>query len=468
MAEKPQHRFWHDLFSQQLPRTHLLAAAGVAVTLSLTLALLPNENVEANVKAGTAIEAAAQPESDLALASSGTAELSAALAAELAAEPQAPVEPALNWQQVTVKPGDSLSTLFSRANLGARDVHNFVSSNKETKQLKRIMPGETLSFGLNAKGALEQLTYTKSQLESWQFTHDGEQFSAEHVILEPELQPTYRSAEITGSLFVAGDKVGIPHGLIMELAGIFGWDIDFALDIRKGDQFSVLYEEKFLNGERIGTGEILAAEFRNQGKTFKTVRYQDEDGRSSYYTPEGLSMRKAFLRTPVNFTRVSSNFNPRRLHPVTKKVRPHRGVDYAAPTGTPVYAAGDGKVIRSGYTSLNGNYVVIQHGQKYSTKYLHLHKRKVRKGQSVRQGQTIGTVGSTGRSTGPHLHYEFLVNGVHRNPRTVKLPQALPIAKAKMATFQQQTAPLMATLAQHQAPQTSQVAMTAAPANNEG
>ncbi|MEZ0151677.1 MAG: peptidoglycan DD-metalloendopeptidase family protein, partial [Candidatus Reddybacter sp.] len=232
-------------------------------------------------------------------------------------------------------------------------------------------------------------------------------------------------------------------------ANIFGWDIDFALDIRKGDEFSVLYDEKFLDGEKVGSGDILAATFSNHGATFNAVRYIEQDGSINYYTPDGKPMRKAFLRAPLDFTRISSNFSLRRKHPVHKRIKAHRGVDYAAPRGTPVYAAGDGRVVASGYSKANGNYVFLQHGGKYVTKYLHLTKRLTSKGKHVSQGKTIGTVGSTGYATGPHLHYEFLVNGVHRNPRTVKLPDAKTIAKNQRNEFIAQTVPLLNQLNQH-------------------
>ena len=237
----------------------------------------------------------------------------------------------------------------------------------------------------------------------------------------------------------------------MELANIFGWDIDFVFDIRPGDSFSLLFEDRYIDGEKLSSGNIIAASFTNRGKTYQAVRYQNSKGLSNYYTPEGLSMRKAFLRTPLDIFRISSGFNLRRKHPIHKKIKAHRGVDYAAPRGTPVYAAGDGKVIATGYTKANGNYVFIQHGQTYVTKYLHLNNKKVRKGQTVRQRQLVGTVGSTGYATGPHLHYEFLVNGVHRNPRTVKLPQALPIAQTEKQAFTRRTAPVLAQLAEYQA-----------------
>jgi murein DD-endopeptidase MepM/ murein hydrolase activator NlpD len=222
------------------------------------------------------------------------------------------------------------------------------------------------------------------------------------------------------------------------------------LDIRKGDHFNVLYEEKFLDGEKIGAGAILAAEFTNQGHKFRAVRYTNAAGDSHYFTPDGESMRKAFLLAPVDFRRISGNFNPKRLHPIFKTVRPHRGTDYAANTGTPVWASGDGRVVAAGYTKPNGNYVFIQHGNNIQTKYLHLNKKMVKTGQRVKQKQIIGTVGSTGYATGPHLHYEFLLDGVHRNPRTIvqKLPKADSIPKAEMAQFRAQTEPMVAQLQQ--------------------
>ncbi|UTW46700.1 peptidoglycan DD-metalloendopeptidase family protein [bacterium SCSIO 12696] len=458
MTSRRRPGLWQRLVSPALPRAHLLAATGVTIVVVAALALMPSEPASAKHKLTDVEKSDAVAVSDF----------DAIIQPPPVEEPVValPSKPALTWKEITVKSGDNLSTLFKKASLSPQDVHRFVSSSKSAKQLKRLIPGQTLSFGLNQDGQLDTLRYRISQLESWQFKHQGDQFEAEHIVLEPQVTATYREAEITSSLFVAADNVGIPHDLIMELAGIFGWDVDFALDIRKGDHFMVLYEEKFLDGAKIGNGNILAAEFTNQGKTFKAVRFEDANGHANYYTPEGLSMRKAFLRTPVNFARVSSGFNMRRLHPITKKVRPHRGIDYAAPTGTPIYASGDGKVVKAGYTRANGNYVVIQHGQSYSTKYLHLHKRKVKRGQSVRQGQTIGTVGATGLATGPHLHYEFLVNGVHRNPRTVKLPQAKPIAEKHKAEFLKQTQPLIASLAKHR--DQNQLAQLGKPKKNEG
>lgn len=350
------------------------------------------------------------------------------------------------WKTETIQPGDNLTTVFRRLSLDDRDVYQIARADKELKAFSRLRPTETISVALDRLGKLERARYSRSRLESYYYEREASGFTGRAEILQPELLPKFVEGSINNSLFLDAAAIGLPQGKIMELAHIFGWDIDFALDIRSGDSFSVLYEEKYLDGEKIGVGDVLAARFTNQGDTYTAVRFLDKDGDARYYTPEGRPMRKAFLRAPLDFTRISSNFNLRRKHPIHKSIRAHRGVDYAAPRGTPVYAAGKGRVTASGYNKANGNYVFIQHGGQYVTKYLHLNRRKVRKGQSVKQRQIIGTVGSTGYATGPHLHYEFLVSGVHRNPRTVKLPKAEPIPNQLKQRFTAQTQPLLAQL----------------------
>ncbi|MDB3966691.1 peptidoglycan DD-metalloendopeptidase family protein [Porticoccaceae bacterium] len=357
----------------------------------------------------------------------------------------------LSWKEQRVASGDNLSTLFQRAKLSPIDVYK-VSSSKAGKALRNLYPDETFRFGVNSDGLLAELHYIKSPLESHIFTYKNGSYIAEQKLRQPEVLLSYREGVIKDSLYMSGKQANLPDKLIMELANIFGWDIDFVFDIRRGDSFSLTYEDRYLEGEKLETGNIIAASFTNRGKTYQAVRYTNSKGRSNYYTPEGRSMRKAFLRTPLDIFRISSGFNLRRKHPIHKKIKAHRGVDYAAPRGTPVYSAGDGKVIAAGYSKANGNYVFVQHGQTYTTKYLHLNRKKVRKGQTVRQRQLIGTVGSTGYATGPHLHYEFLVNGVHRNPRTVKLPQSQPIAKAEKAAFLKATKSRLAKLAEYQQP----------------
>jgi murein DD-endopeptidase MepM/ murein hydrolase activator NlpD len=418
-------RFLHSIL-KDFPRHHLIMALAVGCCL-LVLALYPVSDAEANRQV-------AEP-----LAIPTATPAPATLIEE--------ITPALVWSEQRVSSGDSLSTLFSRAKLTAADVYQ-ISSSQDGKLLRKLYPGELFRFGVDSSGQLQELHHVQTKLVSRVFIHDGKNYNSEEHVREPDTLLNYREGVIKDSLYMSGLEAELPDKLIMELANIFAWDIDFVFDIRKEDSFSLLFEEHFLDGERLAVGNIVAATFTNRGKTFQAVRYTNDQGATNYYTPEGLSMRKAFLRTPLDIFRISSGFNLKRKHPIHKKIKAHRGVDYAAPRGTPVYSAGDGKVIAAGYSKANGNYVFVQHGQTYITKYLHLNKKKVRKGQSVRQRQLIGTVGSTGYATGPHLHYEFLVNGVHRNPRTVKLPQANPIPKAELMAFQTATQPMLSQLAQ--------------------
>ena len=345
-----------------------------------------------------------------------------------------PAVPAvLRWETYKVKNGESAAILFSRVGLSARLLHELVSSDKEVeKQLTRLRPGDRLQFGFDENNDLVQLRRTLSAFETFRITLKDGKYVSEVDKKEVEFQYNYAEATIKSNFWNAGISSGLNGNQIMELAGIFGWDIDFALDIRKNDSFRVLYQEEVVEGEVIGRGKIIAAIFKNQGDTFTAILDQKS---GKYYDENGRAMKKAFLRAPLDFRRVSSNFNPRRLHPVTGRVRPHRGTDYAAPVGTPIWAAGDGVVQKSSYNKFNGNYVFIKHSNTYITKYLHLTKRTVRAGQRVKQGQTIGTLGGTGRVTGPHLHYEFLVNGVHKNPRTVNLPQSKSLTGKARQTF---------------------------------
>ena len=265
---------------------------------------------------------------------------------------------------------------------------------------------------------------------------------------------------IENSLYESASAAGLSDKLIMNIAGIFAWDVDFVLDIRSGDNYYVQYEEIWQDGEYVTDGEVIIAEFNNNGRTSQAIRFIDDSGRSDYFTPDGHSVRKAFLRSPVDF-RVSSSFNPRRRHPVLKTVRPHRGTDYAAPRGTPIKASGDGKVIYRGVKSGYGNVVILQHGGNITTLYAHMSKfaASARLGSRVRQGQTIGYVGKTGLVTGVHLHYEYRLNGVHRNPRTVKLPQADPIADKYRQRFLSAAAPLLEELEQFKNTQLATIAI---------
>lgn len=374
-------------------------------------------------------------------------ELPAAATQEIAAEIAPTQAPSANiptpWREVSteVKPGDNLALIFKRHGLSPRDVYLLTQTPGLGTRLKNIYPGHSMVLQLDEDNRLMGLTYTTGPLDSLEYTRQGDEFTAVQLTKEPQRLVTYKHGNIDHSLFVASQRAGLSDNLTMRLAQIFQWDVDFVLDIRPGDEFHLLYEELYLDGKHIGDGNILAAEFINQDEAFRAIAYQDENGRLDFYSPNGASMRKAFLRAPVEFSRISSNFNLRRVHPLFKTVRPHRGIDYAAPKGTPILAAGDGKVTHATRTKPNGNYVILQHGEQFVTKYLHLSKfaRGVKRGARVKQGQVIGYVGATGWATAPHLHYEFLVNGVHQNPRTVSLPEADPINGEDMPRFKAQT-----------------------------
>lgn len=340
------------------------------------------------------------------------------------------------WLSVKIKPGDSLAAIFKRHKLDASELHQIMQAGDTVKRLASIRPGQIIRLQLDAENSVQQMMYDLNRFETLAIHRDGDNFVASYHHRDVEKRINHASALITSSLFEAGRSAGLSDKLTMELAHIFGWDIDFALDIRQGDHFTVVYEEHFLNGSKVDDGAIVAAEFVNQGNAFKAILFTDESGRRDYYAPNGDSMRKAFLRTPVDFRRISSRFGNRK-HPVLNRMRMHKGVDYSAPTGTPIKAAGDGKIVHQGIKGGYGKTVVIQHGGRYSTLYAHMsnYRRGIHVGKRVKQGQVIGYVGSTGMATGPHLHYEFQVNGVHRNPLTVKLPNAHPIDRQYKQAF---------------------------------
>jgi murein DD-endopeptidase MepM/ murein hydrolase activator NlpD len=348
---------------------------------------------------------------------------------------------------VKVKHGDSLASIFQRNDLDPAELHNIIHTNADTKSLRHLVPGQSFRIQVDDDNAVQSLLYTINPLESLDIQRDGDDFIAHYHHKNVEKRINHASAIITSSLFEAGQSAGLSNQMIMELAHIFGWDIDFALNIRRGDSFSVVYEEDYLNGKKLNNGPILAAEFVNQGHVYKAIRYTDPTGNSDYYDPRGKSMRKAFLRTPVAFTRISSRFGLR-YHPILHRKRMHTGVDYAAPRGTPIKATSDGKIVFIGRKGGYGNAILIKHNGIYSTLYGHMERfhRGMHRGKRVKQGQIIGYVGSTGLATGPHLHYEFRVHGVFRNPLTVKLPDAKPIKAAYRQDFEKHAQVLLSQL----------------------
>tara|TARA_R110002050_G_scaffold9504_1_gene33383 strand:- start:545461 stop:547020 length:1560 start_codon:yes stop_codon:yes gene_type:complete len=357
----------------------------------------------------------------------------------------------LDWQEITVKSGDNLSLIFQSAGLGATDTHNIAQLGDDIKPLLNLKPGQVIRFGFDHgqdPKTLQQLQLQLSPIETLEIKLTEKGYKTNLVTREVEKRQTHASGTIESSLFEAGIAANLSDSLVMELAYIFGWDIDFALDLRQGDNFTVVYEEDYLDGDKIADGKILAAEFTNHGNTYRAIRYTDSKGSSHYYTPKGDSMRKAFSRTPVHFSRISSKFNPNRKHPILKTSRPHQGVDYAAAIGTPILATGDGKVDFVGNKGGYGRTVILSHNGKYTTLYAHMSKFKkgVNRGSRVKQGDVIGYLGMSGLATGPHLHYEFRINGVHRNPLTVVLPKAEALPKKYRNDFEQQSRPLLAQL----------------------
>ena len=358
-------------------------------------------------------------------------------------------EPAGEQLVLTVRRNDTLERLFRRHKLDLEDLVALRQLRGVRRSLDRIHPGDKFNV-VHDDGAVLALKRRVSETEVLSVVRGDAGFASEIIETPIDVRTAYAVGTIDSSLFVAARAAGINPETILRMANdIFGWDIDFGLDIRPGDRFSVIYEKRYRDGEYLGDGRILAAEFVNAGETYRAVRYASDDGRiDDYFTPEGRSMRRQFLRAPLDFRRVSSNFNLRRRHPILNRIRAHQGVDYAAARGTFVKAAGDGRVSFIGHKGGYGRTLVLEHGGGISTLYAHMARfaRGLRRGQRVRQGQTIGYVGSSGAATGPHLHYEYRVNGVHKNPRTVRLPDAAPLPKEYLADFRVRAGTMLALL----------------------
>jgi murein DD-endopeptidase MepM/ murein hydrolase activator NlpD len=360
----------------------------------------------------------------------------------------AQVEPEFTRIAEEVQPGDTLSTVFERANAGVRVLYRMLAIDDISDPLERIYPGQSFEFEFDNDNLLHTVTFSESILIKHRISLTEDGFDIEKIVREPEIHTRFAEATIDSSLYLSAKEAGLSDNMIMQMATLYGWDIDFALDIRAGDTFSLIYQEEYLDGQKLSDGPILVARFVNQGREVNALRYTDEGGRTDYYSPNGDSMRKAFLRTPMDVFRISSGFNPNRRHPVLNTIRAHKGTDYAAPTGTPIKVTGEGKVVSAGRNGGYGNVVVVQHGGGIRTLYAHMSQfsKNARVGNRVRQGQIIGYVGATGQVTGPHLHYEFLVNGVHKNPQTVDLPTAQPLDSRFLPNFEEFASNMMGQL----------------------
>lgn len=340
--------------------------------------------------------------------------------------------------EFVVRRNDTMDRIFRQLKLNLSDLAVIRGVPGVQGRLDQLRPGDTITL-VHDEGLIQSLTRRISETEILSVTRMNEGFKSEVIATPLDIQEAHAEGTIASSLFVAARAAGVSPELILQLANdIFGWEIDFALDIQPGDKFNLVYEQKYRDGKFIGNGRILAADFMNNGTLHRAVWFASADGKmADYFTPDGRSMRRAFLRAPLEFTRISSNFNPKRRHPILNTIRAHKGVDYAASTGTVIKAAGDGRVAFVGTKGGYGRVVILEHGGGVSTLYGHMSRfAGIRNGQRVRQGTTIGFVGSSGAATGPHLHYEYLVNGVHKNPRTVRLPEATPISESYRAEFQ--------------------------------
>ncbi|NJN45247.1 MAG: peptidoglycan DD-metalloendopeptidase family protein [Candidatus Competibacteraceae bacterium] len=420
-----------DLNIPRIPSyCHYLSGLCASVVLALILTL-PEESASS-----------IEPEQELALALPS---------ADRSATPDSATH---QWHTVQVRAGDSLSQVFSRLDLSAEELASLLACcPPEKQQLQQLQPGQVLQVLTDSNHALRELITSTANSGPLHFVRAGDTFAISSTEQALETRIAFSTGFIRHSFYQSALKAGMSDELIMELVDIFKWHIDFASEIKRNDHFTVLYEETYLAGEKTGNGAIIAAEFDHQGTIHRALRYTDQHGETHYYTPEGQPInRRTFLRTPVDFRRISSHFQPNRWHPVLGVKRPHRGVDYAAPLGTPVWAAGDGTVEFVGRQGGYGKVVILRHGRRYSTLYGHLSRfpSGLSKGNSVSQGEIIGYVGSTGLATGAHLHYEFRVDGRHINPVTAELPGPEPMGRTQLADFRAKTEHLVAQLNVHQ------------------
>jgi murein DD-endopeptidase MepM/ murein hydrolase activator NlpD len=347
-----------------------------------------------------------------------------------------------------VQRGDSVASLLQRLNVNDDDAFRFMRTEPKAKSIFQLRPGRLVQAVTDADGELQSLRYLHSAGQYLEISRDGDSFEAYERVLTPQRQTVQRSGVIRSSLYGATDEAGIPDAIANQIARVFSTDIDFHVDLRKGDRFSVIYETLYYAGEYLGPGRVLSAEFTNAGKKFQAYSFTDAEGNESYYSADGQNRAKSFLRSPLEFSRISSGFGGR-MHPIMRNWRAHTGVDFAAPRGTPVWATADGMVNFVGVKGGYGNVIEIRHSNGVTTLYAHLSRFAdgVRTGTRVSQGQSIGYVGATGWATGPHLHYEFKIANVHQDPMKVALPKADPIAAQYREAFLKQAAAHTAQLA---------------------
>ena len=382
----------------------------------------------------------------------GIVESSTGLADSNENEPvQVPKAARSDWREITIRSGDTLSIAFNRNDLSYADSLKIAHMPQHGRRFTRgLRAGDTMQVKADENGGVLAVDFPIDPLHTLKVRPAGDGFSGEMQLTDVEHRNAYATGTIDTSFYVDALESGLSDRQIMELVKIFGWDIDFALDIRPGDRFVVVYDELYKDGDKIADGDVLAASFINRGRDVRAVRYAEagDDQGTMYYSPEGRAMKKAFIRTPVDYTRISSGFSLSRNHPILNRIRRHEGTDYAAPSGTPIKATGNGRIVFRGRRGGYGNMIIIRHDDHLSTRYGHMSSfaRNYGVGSKVRQGDVIGYVGMSGLATGPHLHYEFRVDGEPKDPERVELPKALPLPGEYMADFRKHSAPLLTQL----------------------
>ena len=353
------------------------------------------------------------------------------------------------WREERIRRGDTLGRVLARLGVDDPEALAFVRVDPSARPLYRLRPGKPLRVEIDADGRLAALRFVANSGELLSIARDGTRFTTTSAPLPIEIRWEAATGEIRSSLFATADAIGLPDSVTSALAEVFAADIDFYHDLRQGDRFSVVYEMRYLDGEAIGAGRIVAAEFVNRGVTSRAYLWHDGNGIDAYYGDNGTPARKAFLRAPLEFSRIASGFSAERYHPILQTWRAHKGVDFAAPAGTPVRATGNGIVRSVGGQLGYGNVIELQHQGAFSTLYAHLSRfsPRVKRGAHVAQGEVIGYVGQTGWATGPHLHYEFRVAHEQRDPLKVVLPPAPPLMGAERRTFAAAIEPVAAQLA---------------------
>jgi murein DD-endopeptidase MepM/ murein hydrolase activator NlpD len=352
------------------------------------------------------------------------------------------------WREERIGRGETLPSLLQRLGVDTEDRQALIAATRQSKSSMSLVPGRSVLARVSSSGRLLLMRYLASDTTLVSVNRANGDFRISQQTIQTDMRPVMRSGSVQGSLFGATDAADVPDRIASEMAEAFSGDIDFHKDLRRGDHFSVVYEAFYYDGQLVKTGRLLAAEFVNQDKAYRAVYFMNAQGHDGYYNAEGQSMKRAFLKSPMPFNRISSGFSLARLHPVLQIMRSHKGIDYAAPTGTPVRAIADSVVSFVGKQGGYGNLVVLNHQSPYSTAYGHLsaYGKGIKRGSKIRQGQVIGYVGATGLATGPHLHYEFRVNGEQRNPLAMKLPTSYPLDNRAKAQFAAYAQPLAARL----------------------